>query len=280
MTCWATPTSTRCATSPPKVAKSPASSTRRAEGLAHHGQGHRRRQRPSASQTIHDPTCGSGCCRFKAHDEAKSATGLDFGPVRPRDGQRHQRLARMNLILHDRPTGEIWQDKHAVCASYLSRTTDRGAKDLRPLSSPTAVFDQSLDQRLRPRNDQYGLLPSAFRRRRNRRLAFPCTSSRASKSTGKGAVILPHGVPFRAPRRPSVARSSGALHQGYHRSAGETCSRHRHPACILVLDKEGAAARKGIFPDRRRQGLHQRRQQEPPAGPRTSTRSSMRSPPV
>ena len=32
----------------------------------------------SASQTIHDPTCGSGSLLLKAHDEAKSTTGLDL----------------------------------------------------------------------------------------------------------------------------------------------------------------------------------------------------------
>src|SRR5260370_1238310 len=32
----------------------------------------------NASQTIHDPTCGSGSLLLNAHDEAKSATGLDL----------------------------------------------------------------------------------------------------------------------------------------------------------------------------------------------------------
>src|SRR5207302_3533735 len=32
-----------------------------------------------ASQTIYDPTCGSGSLLIKAHDEAKSTTGLDLG---------------------------------------------------------------------------------------------------------------------------------------------------------------------------------------------------------
>jgi type I restriction enzyme M protein len=30
------------------------------------------------SQTIHDPTCGSGSLLLKAHDEAKSRTGYDL----------------------------------------------------------------------------------------------------------------------------------------------------------------------------------------------------------
>ena len=33
----------------------------------------------SASQTIHDPTCGSGSLLLKAHDEAKTTAGLGKG---------------------------------------------------------------------------------------------------------------------------------------------------------------------------------------------------------
>jgi type I restriction enzyme M protein len=32
----------------------------------------------SASQTIHDPTCGSGSLLLKAHDEAKGPANLDL----------------------------------------------------------------------------------------------------------------------------------------------------------------------------------------------------------
>lgn len=32
----------------------------------------------SANQTLHDPACGSASLRLKAHDEARSATGLDI----------------------------------------------------------------------------------------------------------------------------------------------------------------------------------------------------------
>src|SRR6267143_1404261 len=59
----------------------------------------------SASQTIHDPTCGSGSLLLKAHDEAKSATGLDLALYGQEMDNATKALARMNLILHDCPTG-------------------------------------------------------------------------------------------------------------------------------------------------------------------------------
>src|SRR6266853_71361 len=64
----------------------------------------------SASQTIHDPTCGSGSLLLKAHDEAKSATGLDLALYGQEMDNATSALARMNMILHNAPTAEIWQD--------------------------------------------------------------------------------------------------------------------------------------------------------------------------
>jgi len=64
----------------------------------------------SASQTIHDPTCGSGSLLLKAHDEAKDRTGLDLALYGQEMDNATKALARMNMILHDCPTAEIWQD--------------------------------------------------------------------------------------------------------------------------------------------------------------------------
>src|SRR5467141_1484521 len=62
------------------------------------------------TQTIHDPTCGSGSLLLKAHDEAKSRTGLDLALYGQEMDNATKALARMNMILHDCPTAEIWQD--------------------------------------------------------------------------------------------------------------------------------------------------------------------------
>jgi len=64
----------------------------------------------SASQTIYDPTCGSGSLLLKAHDEAKGATGHDLALYGQEMDNATKALARMNMILHDCPTAEIWQD--------------------------------------------------------------------------------------------------------------------------------------------------------------------------
>lgn len=64
----------------------------------------------SAEQTIYDPTCGSGSLLIKAHDEAKSATRLDLTIYGQEMDNATSALAKMNMILHDCPTAEIWKD--------------------------------------------------------------------------------------------------------------------------------------------------------------------------
>src|SRR5205807_1780340 len=64
----------------------------------------------SGTQTIHDPTCGSGSLLLKAHDEAKSRTGFDLALYGQEMDNATTALSKMNMILHDCPTAEIWQD--------------------------------------------------------------------------------------------------------------------------------------------------------------------------
>src|SRR5256885_2298584 len=75
----------------------------------------------SAGQTIHDPTCGSGSLLLKAHDEAKGATGLDLALYGQEMDHATNALARMNLILHDCPTAEIWKDNVLASPHFKSQ---------------------------------------------------------------------------------------------------------------------------------------------------------------
>jgi type I restriction enzyme M protein len=69
------------------------------------------------------------------------------------------------------------------------------------------------------------------------------------KSSGKGACILPHGVLFRGNAEAVIRRNlvrSGTL-KGIIGLPANLFYGTGIPACILVLDKENATARKGIF---------------------------------
>ena len=57
-------------------------------------------------QTIYDPTCGSGSLLLKARDEAPADITI-YGQEKD---VATRALAKMNMVLHDCPTAEIWRD--------------------------------------------------------------------------------------------------------------------------------------------------------------------------
>src|SRR5207244_1621334 len=72
---------------------------------------------------------------------------------------------------------------------------------------------------------------------------------RSLKSRGKGACILPHGVLFRGHAEADIRRN--LVQRGYLKGIIGLPPNLFYgtgiPACIVVLDKEGANARKGVF---------------------------------
>src|SRR6266705_911858 len=63
----------------------------------------------SGTQTIYDPTCGSGSLLLKGHDEAKRATGKDLAIYGQENDLATWALTKMNMFLHDCPSAEIWK---------------------------------------------------------------------------------------------------------------------------------------------------------------------------
>ena len=72
---------------------------------------------------------------------------------------------------------------------------------------------------------------------------------RTLKSTGKGAIILPHGFLFRGGAEGGIRRN--VVRQGFIKGIIGLPANLFYgtgiPACIIVLSKEGATGRKGIF---------------------------------
>lgn len=62
----------------------------------------------SGTQTIYDPTCGSGSLLIKAHDEAKRATGHDLTIYGQEMDNATSALAQMNMILHGCASADIF----------------------------------------------------------------------------------------------------------------------------------------------------------------------------
>jgi type I restriction enzyme M protein len=202
----------------------------------------------SASQTIHDPTGGSGSLLLKAHDEAKSRTGLDLAIYGQEMDNATAALARMNMILHDCPTAEIWQDNTLSSPHFKdAKTGALKTFDFVVANFPfsTKAWSNGFD----PANDLYGRFAFGIPPKKNGDYAFLLHILACLKSTGKGAVIHPHGVLFRGGAEATIRRE--IVRRGYVKGIIGLPANLFYgtgiPACILVLDKENAHARKGIF---------------------------------
>ena len=197
----------------------------------------------SASTTVYDPTCGSGSLLLKVGDEAATSVTLN--------GQEKDAatsgLARMNMILHDNPTALIVQGNTLADPKFKDgdslKTFDyvvanppfsdkRWSTGLDPLNDPFERFNS------------FGTPPA-----KQGDYAYLLHIVRSLKSTGKGACILPHGVLFRGNAEADIRRN--LVRKGYIRGIiGLPVNLFYGtgiPACIVVIDKEDAQSRKGIF---------------------------------
>ncbi len=201
----------------------------------------------SASQAIHDPTCGSGSLLLKAHDEARGQTGLDLALYGQEMDNATAALARMNMILHDCPTAEIWKDNTLSTPHF--KGTDGRLKTFDFVVANFPFSTKAWSNGFDPGNDLYGRFAFGIPPNKNGDYAFLLHILACLKSIGKGAVIHPHGVLFRGGAEATIRRE--IVKRGYIKGIIGLPANLFYgtgiPACILVLDKENARAREGIF---------------------------------
>ena len=197
----------------------------------------------SQSQTIYDPTCGSGSLLLKAADEAKTGVTI-YGQEMD---NATAALAKMNMILHDNPTAEVWQDNTLSSPHFKEKDGNLKLHDFVVANPPfsTKAWSNGFD----PANDLYDRFADGIPPAKNGDYAFLLHIIRSLKSTGKGAVILPHGVLFRGNAEGGIRKN--IIRKGYIKGIIGLPANLFYgtgiPACIIVLDKEGAAGRTGIF---------------------------------
>jgi type I restriction enzyme M protein len=200
-----------------------------------------------AGQSIYDPTCGSGSLLLKVHDEAKHRTGLELALYGQEMDNATSALARMNMVLHDCPTAEIWQDNTLASPHFKNKEGGLRTFDFVVANPPfsTKAWTSGLD----PANDAYGRFEYGTPPAKNGDYAFLLHILKSLKSTGRAAVILPHGVLFRGGAEAAIR--TRLVKQGYVKGIIGLPANLFYgtgiPACIIVLDKHGAAGRKGIF---------------------------------
>jgi type I restriction enzyme M protein len=161
-------------------------------------------------------------------------------------------LARMNMILHNNPTAEIKQGNTLSDPLFLDERGRLKTFDFvvanppfsyKAWSNGFAVQDGTIAD-IHGRFKDYGIPP-----KKNGDYAFLLHIIRSLKSKGKGAVILPHGVLFRGGTEGEIRKN--IIRRGYIKGIIGLPPNLFYgtgiPACIIVLDKEGAEHRKGIF---------------------------------
>jgi len=113
-------------------------------------------------------------------------------------------LARMNMILHDCPTAEIWKDN--TLSSPHFKGTDGNLKTFDFVVANFPFSSKAWSNGFDPDNDLYGRFAFGIPPKKNGDYAFLLHILACLKSTGKGAVIHPHGVLFRGGAEATIRR--------------------------------------------------------------------------
>ncbi|MBU1230237.1 MAG: type I restriction-modification system subunit M [Proteobacteria bacterium] len=197
--------------------------------------------------TIYDPTCGSGSLLLKAHDEALSRTGWNLAIYGQENDNATSALARMNMVLHDCATADI-QQGNTLAAPYF-KNPDGGLKTFDFVVANPPFSNKNWTNGLIAAHDHYGRFEYGIPPDKNGDFAFLLHMLKSMKSTGKAAVILPHGVLFRGGAEAGIR--TRIVRQGFIKGIIGLPANLFYgtgiPACILVLDKEKASGRRGIF---------------------------------
>jgi len=198
----------------------------------------------NAATTVYDPTCGSGSLLLRVGGEAKGSVTL-YGQEKEATTAG---LARMNMILHDNPTAEIKQG-NTLAKPLFEENGNLKTFDYVVANPPFSDKRWSSGLNLPEDNpynrfSDYGIPPA-----KNGDYAYLLHIVRSLKRNGKGAIILPHGVLFRG-NGEAVIRQN-LIRKGFIKGIIGLPANLFYgtgiPAAIILIDKESASNRKGVF---------------------------------
>jgi type I restriction enzyme M protein len=197
--------------------------------------------------TVYDPTCGSGSLLLKIGDAAARGKDVRVTLYGQEKDNATAGLARMNMILHNYATAEIKQGNTLANPLFLDGASLK-TFDYSVANPPFS--DKRWSTGLTPEADPYerftgyGIPPA-----KQGDYAYLLHIIRSLKSTGKGACILPHGVLFRGNAEGVIRKNliQRGVIKGIIGLPANLFYGTGIPACIIVIDKEHAQARKGIF---------------------------------
>lgn len=197
--------------------------------------------RPSA--TIYDPACGSGSLLIRALNEAPT----DLSGYGQEKDTTTAGLAIMNAVLHNKvatiKAGNTFSDPQ-----YFENGSDETVLrrfDYIVANPPFSIKNWTDGVKEYGRFDGYGERPPE----KNGDYAWLMHILKSLKRTGKAAVILPHGVLFRGNAEGEIRKA--LIKTGYIKGIIGLPANLFYgtgiPACIIIIDKEDADERTGIF---------------------------------
>ncbi len=199
----------------------------------------------SAATTVYDPTCGSGSLLLKVGEEAHTMVTL----LGQEKDNATAALAHMNMILHNNPSAEIKQgntlakplfEKKGNLQTFDYVVANPPFSDKRWRNGVNLTDDDAPYNRFA----DYGVPPD-----KNGDYAYLLHIVRSLKRHGKGAIILPHGVLFRGNIEAEIRQK--LIRKGYIKGIIGLPANLFYgtgiPAAIILIDKENAHNRKGIF---------------------------------
>ena len=194
-------------------------------------------------ETIYDPTCGSGSLLLQAADQAPHGITVY--------GQEMDvatwALARMNMILHDHATADLRRGNTLAGPHFKNPGGGLRTFDFAVANPPFSA--KAWSNGLDPTHDEFRRFEYGVPPARNGDYAFLLHLIASLKNRGKGAIILPHGVLFRSNREADIRRN--LVRRGFIKGIIGLPPNLFYgtgiPACIVVIDKEHAHTRTGIF---------------------------------
>lgn len=197
------------------------------------------------SATVCDPACGSGSLLIRAVDAAPVPI-MGFGQEKE---STTAGLAKMNAVLHRKAEIIIKSGNTFSNPQYLDKSDSSILErfDYIVANPPFSMknWRDGIAGKEYGRFEGYGDTPPE----KNGDYAWLMHILKALKSNGKAAVILPHGVLFRGNSEATIREAIIKRHwiKGIISLPANLFYGTGIAACVLVIDKEGAANRQGIF---------------------------------
>ncbi|MEO0702494.1 MAG: class I SAM-dependent DNA methyltransferase [Pseudomonadota bacterium] len=195
------------------------------------------------STTAYDPTCGSGSLLLKVNAEARNGLSL-------RGQEKEQAtsaLAKMNMVLHNAPSSEIWQDDTISDPHWKNAEGKLETFDFAVANPPFSL--KSWDNGITVDADEFDRFEYGTPPDKNGDYAFLLHVIKSLKSEGRGAVILPHGVLFRGNAEADIRRK--LIQQGCIKGIIGLPANLFYgtgiPACIVIIDKGASGHQRPIF---------------------------------